>query len=100
MHIRHDDAGRNATWFACSRLGSRLRECEEDPKETLNPLPRSGLGRLVWIRRAELDRRVLLEARLQLADDSHGGIGDPGVVSRNVALLLSVGEQIDDLRQR
>jgi hypothetical protein len=48
---------------------------------------------------AEFDREVFLEALLHLADDFHHRVGDPTVVGADVALLLAVGEQIDNFGQ-
>ena len=58
------------------------------------------LRRSVRVWGANFDRRVLPEARLELANHSDCGIGNPRIVGRDVALLLPVGEEVDDLRQR
>ena len=60
----------------------------------------SSSGRRVGVGRADLDRRVFLQAGLELTDDPHHRVGDPGIVRAHVALLLQVGEEVDDLRQR
>jgi hypothetical protein len=57
------------------------------------PLLRRRVG--VW--RPEFDRRVSLQARLEIANDFQHRLSNPCVVSRNVALFLQVGEEIDNL---
>ena len=53
----------------------------------------------VWVRRARLDRRVFLQASLELTDDLLHGLPDPTIGHVHVALLLQIGEKVDNLRQ-
>src|SRR5262249_48193210 len=56
--------------------------------------------RRIWIRSADFDRRIFLQAFRKLIDDLRNRRDDPGVVpGESVALLLQIGEEIDDSRQ-
>jgi hypothetical protein len=47
--------------------------------------------------RTSFDRRIFLPAGLKLNEDVHPLFGDPSVVPDHIALLLQVGEEIDEL---
>src|SRR3954451_21444342 len=56
--------------------------------------------RCVRIGRADFDWRISLQAGLQLIDNFYHWVGDPRVLGTDIALLLEIGEQVDDFRQR
>ncbi len=56
-----------------------------------------GSGRMIWIRRAHFDGWIPLQALLKIIADLHHRVGNPTVLNVDVALLLQIREQVNDL---
>src|ERR1019366_3201089 len=56
--------------------------------------------RNIRVGRGEFDRRIFLQAFLEITDDLRHRIGDPRVIDAHVALLLQIGKEVDELGQR
>src|SRR5207245_11511508 len=57
-------------------------------------------GRNVGVRRSGCDRRISLQALLELAENPRHRVVHPAVREEHVVPLLQVREEVDELRQR
>ena len=60
----------------------------------------TSIGWRVWVRCADRDRRIFLQAGLEISDNFHHRVCNPRVINTHVVLFLQIGEEVDDLRQR